>query len=85
MMNGIKIDCSELMTHGAKVTTMDGVEIPGVMSVGIKMVPGDIVRAEIGVAVEFVDVVAHPLLDLESVVQAARVHGFRLVPLGDVE
>ena len=78
----IRIKCEGGSAYGAKITTADGQPISGVADLTLRMSPDDLVRAEVEIHVGFVDVMAHPLLGLETVEAAAAAHGFRLVALG---
>lgn len=64
---------------GYRIEAEDGSEIPYVTSCTIRIVPNDIVRAEIEVLVSPEVIKAHPLLGLDTVREAARLHGFDLV------
>lgn len=68
---------------GPRIETTEGTPIEGVRAVTIRMAPEDLVVAEMDVLVEAVDIVAHPLLSLDSLERAARHHGFRLFPESD--
>lgn len=63
---------------GTHVLTECGEEIGGVTGVTLKIRPNDVVTAEVSVRVASVDVLAHPILDLASLEEAAAAHGYRL-------
>lgn len=75
----IRIKCTGAETHGVEVTTQDGAPIDGVRDIKLRMAVNDVVRAEIEVVVGHVDVLAHPLLGLETIAAAAAAHGYKLV------
>ena len=77
----IRIKCKGGTSHGAQITTADGQPIRGVSDLSLRMSPNDLVRADLEIIVGAVDVLAHPLLGLETVEAAAAAHGFRLVPV----
>lgn len=62
-----------------KVTTEHGNPITGITSMTLSFEPQAITYATIEVAVKGLDVMAHPLLGLETVEAAAKAHGYRLV------
>jgi hypothetical protein len=66
---------------GTKIFTADGQEIPGVTHVQISIETNLMTTAEISVAVGDCDIHAHPLLSLESLRDAAALHGFILTPM----
>ncbi len=67
------------------IETADGQPIGGVMDVDISLRPMEFVTAHLRIMVGAVDVEAHPLLDLETITDAAAAHGYRLVAKGDEE
>lgn len=78
----VRIKCEGLKPWGARITTGDGTPIEGVRSLDIRMHVNDIVTAQIEVNVSAVDVMAHPLLGLDTLEAAAAAHGFKLIPKG---
>jgi sporulation protein YlmC with PRC-barrel domain len=68
---------------GATVETEDGVPIGGITELKISIQAGDITRAVVDIHPGSFDVLAHPLLSLESVKHAAAVYGYALVNPGD--
>lgn len=76
----IRIETTDSMSNRAKITTENGQAVEGVYAVNIKMEPQSVTVAEIAIRVSAVDVLAHPLLSLETVREAAAAHGFILTP-----
>lgn len=68
-----------------RITTADGVDIPGVMSCRLTIEPAAPVVAELSIFVGDIDVEAVPLLSLATVEATAQHYGYRLVPLEDAE
>jgi hypothetical protein len=77
----IRIKCEGGTSIGAQITTASGDPISGVFGVNLRILPNDLVRAEIEINVNAVDVLAHPMLGLDTIESAALAHGFRLVAL----
>jgi len=77
----IRIKCESGTSIGAQITTASGDPISGVSEVNLRILPYDLVRAEIEINVNAVDVLAHPLLGLDTIEAAALAHGFKLVPM----
>lgn len=65
---------------GTQVTTSDGIPVEGVARVELDIAPDRLVVARIGLCVSSVDVIAHPLLTLETLREAAAAYGYVLVP-----
>lgn len=63
-----------------EITTEDGAPIDGIKSVSVSFDAEKMVTAEVFVMVGRVDVMAHPLLGLDTLQEAAAVHGYKLVP-----
>ena len=66
---------------GTKIFMHDGQEIQGVTQVQINIETELMSTAEISVAVGGCDIHAHPLLSLESLREAAALHGYTLMPI----
>lgn len=77
----IRIKCEGGISHGIEIATAEGQPISGVYDLTLRMSPNDLVRAELEIYVDRVDVMAHPLLGLKTVEAAAAAHGFELVPV----
>jgi len=75
----IRIKSGGPLSHSVTATLADGTPISGITQIDIRIAPNDIVRAEVEIMVEAVDVEAHPLLTLETLRQAAAAHGYNLV------
>jgi hypothetical protein len=76
----IRIQSDGQTGYGTRVTTADGQPIPGVQSIDIQMGLDSLTTAKMRIIVGAVDVMAHPLLDLDTIKEAAQAHGFVLVP-----
>lgn len=77
-MNAVRIT-SGAGVGVARVVMDDGRDVPMVTRIGITITPDDLVRAEISLLIGGCDIIAHPLLSLESLREAADVYGFALV------
>ena len=65
---------------GTKVIAGDGAALPGVYGIKIRPLTAEgLVVAEIEVALDGLDIEAHPLLGRDSLARAAAAHGLRLV------
>lgn len=65
---------------GTKVIAGDGSALPGVYSIKIRPLTAEgLVMAEIEVALDGLDIEAHPLLGRDSLARAAAAYGLRLV------
>ena len=79
----IRIKCEGGISNGIEIATAEGQPISGVYDLTLRMSPNDLVRAELEIYVNCVDVMAHPLLGLQTVEAAAAAHGFELVPVAE--
>lgn len=70
-----------VLGRDVKVFTRDGSQITGITGLTVKYDPKDVVRASIDLLVTPDTIQAHAMLSLESVTEAARLHGYALVPL----
>ena len=69
--------------HGTKVRMADGAEVPMVKSVIIRIEPDEVITAEMEIVVSFDEIIAHPLLGLDTLRQSADAHGYDLVKRKD--
>lgn len=65
-----------------KVFTKDGAQITGITGLSVTYAIDDVVRASIDLLVTPQTIQAHAMLSLETVKEAARLHGYVLTPLG---
>lgn len=75
----IRIKNEHLIGNAASITTADGTPIDGVRSLSIRIAVDEVVTADVDLMVGAVDVLAHPLLTLDSLIEAARAHGYTLI------
>lgn len=75
----LRIKSDGMTGRGAKITTADGSEVPGVTSCDISLKPDMKTFATLDIMLASVDVLAHPLLGLETVRAAAKFYGYELV------
>jgi hypothetical protein len=64
---------------GTQVLMPDGTPIPDISRINLTIAADEVLVANIEVAVAFTDIHAHPLLGIETLVEAAKAHGYRLV------
>lgn len=74
----IRIKSSSMLPQDVKITTDAGETVEGVTKVTIAMNPGKVNKAEVDILVSEVDVMAHPLLSLETIKRAAAEYGYKL-------
>ncbi len=58
----------------------DGQKLIGVSEVKINLSPDDVSVALVTISMVEIDIEAHPLLSVKSLQEAAKYHGFKLVP-----
>ena len=80
-MQRVKIT-SDGMGIGTRVTTMDGMPIPGIVSLDIKPIrAGEANTVELEVFLPVLDVEAWAFMSFESCCEVAAHYGYRMVPL----
>ena len=76
----IRITSEGWLPRDLVVTTEDGREIKCISSIRITGDPDSLLTATIEIAVEKLDVHAHPLLGIDTLTASADALGMRLVP-----
>ncbi len=66
---------------GSRVELLSGEALAGISHVSISMGPGLHPRACFEITPKMIDILAHPLLELETVRASAALYGFALVPI----
>lgn len=70
------------MASGMTITGQDDKRLAGVTRITLApIVAGEVITAEIDVAIEAIDVAAEAMLSLDSVTAAAAHYGYQLVPV----
>jgi hypothetical protein len=68
---------------GTEFRLADGTPVPGISDCTIRITHDDAVMAVLRINVAAVDIEAHPLLDLQTVQEAAAYYGYQLITAGD--
>jgi hypothetical protein len=85
-MNRVRITNDGLSTHTLKIKDEAGNDIPGVVTLALGPVGyGDKMTATVELLVGKIDVLAHPLLGLETLKASAEALGYRLEPVDAID